>query len=110
MAIGWEYLLFFGCGAGISIGCLVPANWLPPLPNDKALHFIGYGLLSLLAGRIARGPGELGLWLLGLFLAGWAIEYLQNWVPGRRFCWRDLLANTAGIAVAALGSRAVLGV
>lgn len=86
----------------VSAGCLLPARWLPPLPNDKLLHFLAYGTLTLLAGQIAGSREELMQWLLGLFCAGWIIEYLQNWVPDRRFCWRDLAANTAGIAMAAL--------
>jgi hypothetical protein len=33
---------------------------------------------------------------------GWLIECLQALVPDRRFCWRDLAANAAGIGCAAL--------
>ena len=87
--------------AGVAIGCLLPAGWLPPLPNDKLLHFLAFGGLTLLAGRIATSWGELGYWMLGLLIAGWVIEVLQNLVPGRKFSWRDIAANVAGMAAAA---------
>lgn len=106
----WELALFIVATMGISIGCLMPAHWLPPLPHDKLLHFLAFGGLAMLAGRIADTGFELAAWSLGLFIAGLAIEGLQNWVPGRKFCWRDLAANTAGISVAVLGSRVVLGI
>lgn len=99
--MAWELIFFLLAVAAVSAGCLAPAGWLPELPNDKLLHFGAYAALTLLALRLAHGWGELACWLLGLLLAGWVIELLQNLVPGRRFCWRDLGANAAGIAAAA---------
>jgi VanZ family protein len=104
----WELIFLLLGMAGVSLGCLLPAGWLPPLPNDKLLHFAAYGALALLAGRLAHNGGQLGAWLLALLAAGWLIELLQNLVPGRRFCWRDLAANAAGIALAALCSPVML--
>lgn len=98
----WEISVFAGASTLILAGCLMPNKWLPSLPNDKLLHFLAFAGLTLLAARIASGPA-FGLWLAALLAAGWLVECLQNWVPGRRFCWRDLGANAAGIAVAALG-------
>ncbi len=98
----WEMMLFVGTAVAISTGCLVPNRWLPPLPNDKLLHFAAFALLSLMAVRIAHGAAETALWLLGLFVAGWLIECLQALVPDRKFCWKDLIANGAGIAVVAV--------
>ncbi len=105
--MSWELMLFLCSAAAISAGCLVPASWLPALPNDKLLHFFAFGGLALLATRIAQNNGELLFWLGGIFFIGWIIEIVQNWMPGRKFCWRDLLANTAGILVAALCSSLV---
>ncbi|HJV80889.1 VanZ family protein [Noviherbaspirillum sp.] len=100
--MGWELILFL-CGAlAISAGCLVPARWLPPLPNDKLLHFLAFGGMALLVERMAQSGLEQTTWLIGLFVAGWLIECLQSWVPDRNFCWRDLAANTAGILSAAI--------
>jgi len=87
--------------AAVCVGCLVPNRWLPPLPNDKFLHFASFAVLSGLALRVADNPLEAVLWLAGLLVAGWLIECLQSLVPDRHFCWRDLAANAAGIAFAA---------
>ena len=88
--------------SAVCVGCLVPNRWLPRLPNDKLLHFVAFAGLSLLALRVAQGRAEAILWLLGLLVAGWVIECLQSLVPDRRFCWRDIGANAAGIACTAL--------
>jgi len=94
-------------GTAVCVGCLVPNRWLPPLPNDKFLHFASFAVLAVLALRIAQGRAEALFWLLGLLVAGWLIECLQSLVPDRRFCWRDLAANAAGIAAVALPAYAV---
>lgn len=94
----------------IAAGCLTPKHWFPTLPNDKLLHFIAFGGLTLLAGRIAGTWVELVAWLIGLLAAGALIEGLQILIPGRNFCWRDIAANAAGIATAATCSRVVLGI
>ena len=92
--------------SAVCVGCLVPNRWLPPLPNDKFLHFASFAVLAGLALRVAEGRLEALLWLLGLLIAGWLIEVLQGaLVPDRRFCWRDIAANAAGIAFAALAAE-----
>lgn len=101
--MAWEWILFVVAASAICAGCLVPNSWLPsPLPNDKFMHFAAFAVLSALALRLASGRQEAALWLLGLLVAGWLIECLQSLVPERRFCWRDLAANAAGIAAVAL--------
>jgi len=97
-----EVLLFVCAALGIGAGCLVPNRWLPPLPNDKFLHFASFAILTLLALRIAQGRAEIAWWLAGLLAGGWLVECLQTLVPDRRFCWRDLAANAAGIAAVAV--------
>lgn len=89
----------------VCAGCLVPNRWLPPLPNDKLLHFASFALLAALALRVARTPAQALCWLLGLLVGGWLIECLQILVPDRHFCWRDLGANAAGIACAAVATQ-----
>jgi hypothetical protein len=101
-AVPWNLLMLGAAALAVSAGCLVPNRWLPPLPNDKLLHFASFALLAVLALRVARGPVEAVLWLGGLLVAGWVIECLQSLVPDRKFCWRDIGANAAGIAFAAL--------
>lgn len=83
----------------IVVGSLLPAHWLPPLPNDKYLHFAGYAILSVFTALLASNVEALFTCLTGLVLAGILIECLQHFVPGRQFCWRDILANTAGVAM-----------
>ncbi len=86
------------------VGCLLPANWLPPLPNDKYLHFFAYAILSLFAFFLTKSIAELLWWQVSLMLVGVLIEGVQHFVPGRQFCWRDILANFAGIATVGIGS------
>lgn len=106
--MAWELILFGATLAAVSIGCLLPAGWLPPLPNDKLLHFGAYAALTLMALPMVQNWMQLAYWLLGLLFAGAVIELLQNLVPGRSFCWRDLAANAAGIAVAAVCALPVM--
>jgi VanZ family protein len=86
----------------VLFGCLAPKRWLPILPHDKLLHFLAFCGLSIVAGSMAGDTTELIVWLLALFVAGCLIEILQHWIPGRSFCWRDIAANTAGIAAAGI--------
>jgi VanZ family protein len=97
-----ELIVFLAAASTVALGCLLPAHWLPLLPHDKLLHFIAFAGLGMLALRIEPAWPMRVLWLAGLLLAGLAIELLQNLVPGRSFCWRDMRANTAGIAAATL--------
>lgn len=101
--MGVEAILFVCAASAVCIGCLVPNRWLPPLPNDKFLHFAAFALLTVLALRIADGRDEAAWALAGLLAGGWLIECLQAFVPDRRFCWRDMAANSAGVACAAVG-------
>ncbi|KQV88706.1 hypothetical protein ASD15_26885 [Massilia sp. Root351] len=107
--MAWELIFFAVALAGVSIGCLLPAGWLPVLPNDKLLHFGAFLLLTLLAARIAVNWTEMAYWMAGLLVGGWLIEVLQNLVPGRKFSWLDLAANAAGIAAAAACAPFLLG-
>ncbi|MEH6436542.1 hypothetical protein [Massilia sp. DD77] len=97
-----EAWLFICTAVLLGLGCLVPNSWLPPLPNDKLLHFAGFAVLTALAMRLAQERQEALLWLAGLLLGGLLVECLQALVPERRFCWRDMGANAAGIAAVAL--------
>lgn len=93
----WEVILFVAAALAVLAGCLLPNAWLPPLPNDKLMHFAAFGGLTALAARLLPAPGAFVLALLALALGGWLIECLQQLVPGRHFCWRDQAANVAGI-------------
>lgn len=97
-------LAFILAATAVCVGCLLPAHWLPPLRNDKWMHFFAFAGLAMMARQLAASAAELRLWFFGLLLAGMLIEVLQSWVPGRRFCWKDMAANAAGIMLIALAS------
>jgi len=97
-----DWVLFGVALAAVVAGCLIPNRYLPPLPNDKLLHAGAFAVLTGLGLRIAQDGRHAALWLLGLLLAGWLIECLQQLVPDRGFSWPDIAANAAGIAVAAI--------
>lgn len=99
-----EITIFIITFTAICLGCLVPASWLPPLRNDKWMHFIAFAVLSIMAKIMTSTNAELVTWFCGLLLAGLLIEILQHWVPGRSFCWRDMAANTAGVGLIAFVS------
>lgn len=100
-------MLFMGAAAILATGCLVPNRWLPPLPNDKLMHFAGFAILGLIGLRMAEGPADTSLWLGGLLVGGWVIECLQALVPDRRFCWRDMAANAAGLVFAGVCTQLI---
>ncbi|WP_151636853.1 VanZ family protein [Noviherbaspirillum aerium] len=102
--MSWPLAAFAFFVAGISVGCLTPARLLPRLPNDKLMHFLAYLVLSLIATRIASSLNEFLCWAIGLFCLGVFIEFLQDFLPDRKFCWKDVGANTAGIVLIALFS------
>ena len=102
--MAWNALLFVLAAVAVAVGCLVPNRWLPPLPNDKLLHFAAFAVLTGLALTFAHDVVSASLWMLGLLVAGWVIECLQSLLPDRRFCWRDLAANAGGIAFAAVAT------
>jgi len=92
-----EIVLFLFVATAVTVGSLVPARMLPPLPNDKLMHFVAYSCLAIMVTRLA--PERTMFFCIAmLFMGGWIIEILQNLVPGRNFCWHDMLANTFGIA------------
>ncbi len=98
----WELILFLVGLVGIPLGCLLPLSRLPLLPNDKLLHFVAFGGMAWMAGRLVAPGVHALLALAAVLVASWAIELLQNHVPGRHFCWRDMAANGAGVACAGL--------
>ncbi|MBB3118061.1 hypothetical protein [Pseudoduganella violacea] len=103
--------MFLAAGLLLVAGCLVPNRWLPVrMPNDKLLHFGAFAVLGLLALRLAQGPAQALMGLAGLLVLGWAIECLQQLLPDRSFCWRDMAANAAGLAFAGLFALAYVSI
>lgn len=96
--------VFIFSASAVVLGCLLPARWLPPLRHDKWMHFLAFFGLACMVKLMAKNSTELLFFLVGLLLSGLAIEALQQWVPGRQFCWGDMAANAAGILVMAVFS------
>jgi hypothetical protein len=97
-----NWVLFGVALAAVVAGCMIPNRYLPPLPNDKLMHGAAFAVLTGLGLRMAQGGQQIALWMLGLLVAGWIIECLQQLVPDRDFSWPDIAANAAGIVVVAL--------
>ena len=97
----FELSLFIFALTAVCAGCLLPARCLPPIRNDKLMHLIAFAGLSLLIRPLANTNFELMLCFFGLLIISLFIEILQHWVPGRKFCWRDLGANATGIGLIA---------
>jgi len=73
---------------------------------DKANHAVTFALLAFVGVFALHGVAAAARRLVaGLFALGAAIELVQNFVPGRRGDWPDLLADGLGIALGlALGT------
>lgn len=92
---------------GLLIFSTVPAKWLSDTgwltaPWDKAVHFLVYGLITLLLmlGTRMRRPLHV---LLFVVLIGSLDEYQQLWIPGRTPDMGDWLADLlAGLVVSAI--------
>ncbi|NML20389.1 VanZ family protein [Pseudoflavitalea sp. G-6-1-2] len=82
----------------------------PKIPHfDKFVHFILFGVLGVLWSYYAWAKKKSGLnvakWFRLVFLAvvanGIVLEIIQYcFIPDRSFDWWDILADTAGAAVA----------
>lgn len=95
LVLGWMLI-----GLAIVVS-LMPSDRLPQPPgiNDKMEHLVAYALLSLwFAGIYPRS--RYAIIAIGLFVMGIAIEWAQGTMDlGRSADFRDVIANTAGIAI-----------
>ncbi len=67
---------------------------------DKVAHFLVYGLLGTLLGRLGRGRRAAGWALLAASLYGISDEWHQSFTPGRSVEVADWAADTLGAALA----------
>jgi len=68
---------------------------------DKLFHFIGFGAFASFCGLAF--PKLNTLWVITISsLLGIAVEIIQSFLPHRGFSYADMLADFAGIVVAAL--------
>jgi VanZ family protein len=73
---------------------------------DKLLHFGAYAVLGLLPAMHERRAVLVGTLAL-VMVEGLALEFAQDFVPGRSFEWLDLAANWAGVVSGAWVGRAL---
>jgi VanZ family protein len=99
-------VLFLPAWAGVFGGELGSGAGEPHI-WDKALHFIAYFVLSVLAATAVRDRRKM-LWaMLGLIMMGAALELLQGAVGRDCSAW-DELANTLGVVAGALSVHVAL--
>jgi VanZ family protein len=88
-------LLFPPACAGVLGGELGPSGGEPQL-WDKALHFMAYFVLSMLAVAALRARRSALVAMLGLIAMGGVLELLQGLI-GRDMSAYDELANALGV-------------
>lgn len=93
IGLGWAFIM---CAVVLS---LVPGQKLPPTGlGDKTQHAFGYLLLTLWFTGVYPRSSYLRIGL-GMLALGIAIEIAQGTMPfGRHADFRDLIANSLGIA------------
>lgn len=64
--------------------------------NDKALHFMGFFVMSLCA-QLAHPTARFTILALGLISFGLLIELIQAYLPHRSFSLWDLAADAVGV-------------
>ena len=77
--------------------------------TDKVLHFVAYAVLTVLlfccwraTGRRPRLVASVCYAATATIVYGMLLELYQLRVPSRDFQWSDILANCAGVVIAAL--------
>ena len=93
-ALGWLLV------TGATLASLLPGPPLPPIPSsDKFMHVLTYAVLAVWFAGLY--PRTRYVWIAGLlFLMGVAIEWAQGAMGlGRHPDYRDVIANSLGIAV-----------
>lgn len=102
LAIG-PAIVFFSCLPNFH-----PENYVDDhyrIPGDKWVHLFGYFLAGGLGTVILIPDWKLVLLSLCLlFVFSFAIEWVQEFIPGRAFSWLDVVFNAAGIFLASVVS------
>jgi VanZ family protein len=81
---------------------LLPANWVPPLMNDRLEHLVAYAYLGLIGGLIfPRLRATLRL-ILFLWILAAMLEIAQKFAPGRSTEVADAVFGAMGACLALL--------
>lgn len=106
MTTQWQLArLWYGVGVAMILAVMVGSllNFSQPLPLenvDKLHHLVAYALLMYWWGMVQ--PRRRWQWALFLVGMGIALEFLQSMTPYRTLDTRDMMFNTAGVALAGL--------
>ena len=106
----YVYAVLLLIGASIPTSDLIRiqkfSKFFSVILSDKAIHFLGFGLLAwLLCFGYYRGGRTRWLYAKSALIAvgyGFVIELIQIPLPYRIFSWDDLAADAAGVALALL--------
>jgi VanZ family protein len=90
----------------IAIESLRPIQAMPFGMSDKAIHFLGYAVMSAAVASFCYEPRRLIGWSGFTILIGGLFEFGQYFVPNRNADLFDFVANTSG---AILGATTALG-
>ena len=96
-------LAFASYTALVALVSLQPSSGVAIGSWDKTAHFLTYAVFAVLAWAISRSPRYFVCLCLVIIAYGVLLEYGQSFVPGRHMSMADVLANTAGVVVAAVG-------
>ncbi|WP_373082869.1 VanZ family protein [Zhongshania sp.] len=94
----YRFLLFLAYALIITVMSLLPAEQSPALGVwDKLQHFSAYLLFMMLAYPLASNH----CWRLasgiGIIAYSIAVEYVQQFSPGRHTSYEDAFANSLGV-------------
>jgi VanZ family protein len=95
---------------------LVPFQGVMALTADKTAHFATSAAYGLAAGtglyKLAERPGPAARIAIASSIAllpGVAVEIIDNYQPGNRFGWGDLLADGIGAVTGAVAAELING-
>lgn len=86
----------------VGYASLSPASGLAIGSWDKLAHFLTYGVFAALVFGLVKSTKAYLYACLAIVLYSGLMEVGQSFVPGRSMSAYDLLANTLGVATAAL--------
>ena len=92
--------VFFAYAVFVAFVSLMPGGSASLGDWDKLLHFLTYGVFALLGYSIVTSSMAYLVICLAILAFSGLVEVGQAFVPGRFMSGYDMLANTAGVAVA----------
>lgn len=95
-------LVFFCYAALVTVLSLRPSSGPGVEHLDKITHLLAYYIFAVLGYRILRDGRHYWAVCLAIIAYGGLLEVAQSYTPDRFMSGYDLVANTLGVALAAL--------